>query len=414
MADSLEREPVRPAAKFQRRKDEIVRLAVGVLNVKGVRGMTLADVASQLDLVPTAVSYYFRRKEDLAAACFQLAIARYNEFAACAAVEPTPEAKVRTYFREYADLFRAIYEGRAEPIATFNDVRMLYDPAVNASYTEMFRGVRRLINSPGAPALERRERNARTHLLLSQAFWAAVWLPRYNSRDHARMTDRLSDILANGLSAKRGAWSPKLLDVRTSDAGGGAPTNGAFLRAATELINEKGYLGASVQKIAEVLNVTKGAFYYYNQAKDDLVGQCFDSTLTLMRATQESADAVTDTGLDNIVSVAASLVRNEVSGAAPLLRTSALTAVPEAMRETVIARFDQVSARFTSVISDGIADGSIRPVDANVAAHMLTAMINAGAELHHWAPGLDPDEALLAYVRPLFDGIFAPGLLAQA
>lgn len=40
---------------------------------------------------------------------------------------------------------------------------------------------------------------------------------------------------------------------------------------------------------------------------------------------------------------------------------------------------------------------------------MATATINAGAELNNWAPGLTPDEALLAYVRPLFHGIFAPG-----
>ena len=35
-------------------------------------------------------------------------------------------------------------------------------------------------------------------------------------------------------------------------------------------MNEHGYLGASVQKISERLNVTKGAFYHHIEAKDDL------------------------------------------------------------------------------------------------------------------------------------------------
>jgi AcrR family transcriptional regulator len=64
--------------KFHRRRDTIVRAAVEVLNAKGVRGMTLADVAARIDLVPTAVMYYFRKKEELAAACFHKAIEQYE------------------------------------------------------------------------------------------------------------------------------------------------------------------------------------------------------------------------------------------------------------------------------------------------------------------------------------------------
>ena len=203
------------------------------------------------------------------------------------------------------------------------------------------------------------------------------------------------------------------INTTNVDDAGGAEMKDGLIRAATDLINERGYLGASVQKISEVLNVTKGSFYHHNQAKDDLVHRCFNATLDLMRVTQEAADKATSSGLENISFVASSLVRNEVSGAAPLLRTSALSAVPEVMRAALISRFDQVSARFASVVSDGIADASIRPVDANVAAHMLTTTINAGAELHHWAPGLDPDEAVMAYIRPLFHGVFTPTLLSS-
>ena len=45
----------------------------------------------------------------------------------------------------------------------------------------------------------------------------------------------------------------------------------AFLKAATRQINEHGYRGASVDRISASLNVTKGAFYHHNEAKDDLV-----------------------------------------------------------------------------------------------------------------------------------------------
>jgi hypothetical protein len=101
-------------------------------------------------------------------------------------------------------------------------------------------------------------------------------------------------------------------------------------------------------------------------------------------------------------------VQYQQAGNLPLLRTSALTTVPETIHADLVRQFDRISHRFASIISDGIADGSIRPVDVNVAAQMTTAMINASAELQHWAPGLTPETAATHYVRPLFEGLLSP------
>jgi hypothetical protein len=53
------------------------------------------------------------------------------------------------------------------------------------------------------------------------------------------------------------------------------------------------------------------------------------------------------------------LIEHQTAGDAPLLRTSALTAVPEAIRAELMQRFDRISYRFASILCDGIADGSI-------------------------------------------------------
>src|ERR1700740_2573863 len=45
---------------------------------KGVKGMTLADVAACVGLITTSVTYYFKKKEALAEACFQDAIDRLD------------------------------------------------------------------------------------------------------------------------------------------------------------------------------------------------------------------------------------------------------------------------------------------------------------------------------------------------
>ena len=59
------------------------------------------------------------------------------------------------------------------------------------------------------------------------------------------------------------------------------------------------------------------------------------------------------------------------------------------------------------MVSDGIGDGSIRHIDAPVAAQILSGTINAGAELRYWAPGLTPRTAELYYVRPMFLGLLS-------
>ncbi len=398
-----------PRSRFERRKAVIVRAAVPIINDKGVRGMTLAEVAGQLNLVPTAVNYYFRRKEDLAAACFQQAIAHYNDLIDRSIEESAAEDRLRAFLHEFANYVAAVDTGGARPIAVFNDVRTIGDAGVNAAYVEMFRRFRRTFSAESVDHPVPLRRNARAHLLISQVFWAVLWLRQYDPADYRRMIDRLSDILINGLAAPGASWVPVDLP-RAEDlietAGG---SREAFLRVATEMINEHGYPGASVSRISARLNVTKGSFYHHIQAKDDLIEQCFGRTLDITRRAQVTADACTTTGLDNLSSLAASMVSRDVSREVPLLRTSALTAVPEGMRSKFIRRFERISARLASVVSDGVADGSIRPVDTNVAAQTITALINASAELHHWAPGVNSANAAEVYARPLFMGLFGKG-----
>ena len=152
----------------------------------------------------------------------------------------------------------------------------------------------------------------------------------------------------------------------------------------------------------------KGAFYYHNDAKNDLVEQCFEETWAAIRAVQAAAmDRATD-GLTSLASQAAHLVEGQVSGEGVLLRTSALAAVPEEMRFRLLAGFDRATFHFASVVSDGISDGSVRAVDVPLAAQMIAGGVNAASELRHWARGITPKQAVEAYVRPLFTGLLEP------
>jgi AcrR family transcriptional regulator len=215
------------------------------------------------------------------------------------------------------------------------------------------------------------------------------------------------DILENGLALGKESWAPHaLLTLEPpADEDKSSASRETFLRAATTLINEQGYLAASVQKISQRLNVTKGAFYHHHDAKDDLVAACFARTFDIMRRAQREAAKLTRTGRENLAAVTSGLIEYQLSGNAPLLRTSALTSVPERIHRSLLIEFDRISGRYALVFSDGIADGSLRPVDSAIAAQMIGCMINASAELHMWAPGVTAETVSRTYARPLFEGL---------
>jgi hypothetical protein len=48
-------------------------------------------------------------------------------------------------------------------------------------------------------------------------------------------------------------------------------------------------------------------------------------------------------------------------------------------------------------------------VDTNIGAQMITALINAAAEVHLWAPGVTQQNVAKIHVRPMFEGLMRGG-----
>ncbi len=404
--------PVLPpqTQRFQEKREAILGAAAVLFNEHGIKGATLADIAASVGLVTNSITYYYRKKEDLAIACFLRSIEVFSRIAEQASKLPSIEARLHEYFRLHVELLAQIEHGEHGQLVQFNDVRALpspHDEQVFSAYTQMFRRVRQLLRGAETQRLSRADMNARAYYLLSLSHWVRAWAGRYETSDFPRVARRVSDIVLKGSGGPGSVWSASSAQEHAwrltddSDA-----TSEAFLRAASELINEQGYRGASIDKISARLNVTKGSFYHHHDNKEDLVFACFERSFGVVRRAQNLADTHFKSGWDRACASARALGRFQLSDEGPLLRLSATSALADAARR---AQVDVAVRRMThhlaSDVVDGMMDGSIRPLDPLIAAQISTVGVNAIAGLQRWAAGANADNVAELYVRPIFIGI---------
>ena len=398
--------------RFQEKREAILDAAARAFNAQGVKGATLGAIAAEVGLVTTSITYYYRRKEDLATACFGRAIDAHRALAERALAEggASVAERVTRYLLLHAELLAAIDEARHPALILFNDIRALPDALASAvfdAYTDMFRGVRALLAGPQTAALGRDALNARAHLLLSMAHWTRGWIGRHETDEYPRVARRVADVVLHGLAGAGRAWPGDQADAGLppppADDGGDA-----FLRAATELVNEQGYRGASVEKISARLHVTKGSFYHHHDTKLDLITACFERSFAVLRHTLKAAEQAEGSGWARACAAAVALVRFQLSGRGPLLRSSATSALPDQDHRAGVHRtMQRLTERIAGVLVDGLVDGSVRPQDPAIAAQWLSATINAAAELRRWVPGVDVDNVTRLYTRPALMGLLS-------
>ena len=401
----------RMTQRYVKKREAILHAAAQLFNQHGVKGATLSDVAGRVGLSTNSITYYYKKKEDLVVACLMRSIEVINDIISVAAESSHAEDRIRQFIRLFFSRLGQIQGDEAPEMMTFRDVQVLGSPhaeVIFAAYTGMFRRVRQLLITDAVTLANRVSLNARSHLLLTLTLGAMTWISRYAPEDYELVATSMSSILIGGLASETSRWRYVALDdalahaPSTSDA-----TQDAFLRAATALINELGYRGASVDRISARLKVTKGSFYHHNPNKADLISECFERTFSVTRHMQMIARSGEGSGWDKLCAVSRALVRYQFSERGPLLRMSAWSELPDDIRDNKLKTINQLGLRFVSLLVDGMKDGSIRPLDQSVAAFQVSGMINASIVLDRWVPDVTAENAVDLFVRPLFLGILS-------
>lgn len=395
----------RKSARFLGKREAILDAATEIMNRRGVHGLTTVEVAEAVDLSTSSVTYYFRVKEQLAAAAFLDTLNRIEQLVEVAAAAPTPRARVESYIRQYFDLHLEIRQGVQRPIAILSDIRALDDTVripLSTHYSAIFRRIRAFFGE--ASSDEHRALNtARAQVLTESMYWLPSWMFGYSYGDLGRVQRKMLEVFDGGLAPEGGGWSPELMSIERDD--GVASGRASFLKAATRLVSERGYRGASVERIAAELNVTKGSFYHHMNAKDDLVLDCFRHSYATIASVLKGD--IAGAPWHRLSSMLATLLDIQLDGEWPLMRTTALQTLPAEVRVGVYARSDRMAMRFSGILADGITTGGLRPVDPVIASQAILPSLNAAYELHNWARRFESRERAVAiYASTLAYGLY--------
>lgn len=398
-----------PSDKFRRKSDRILDAASDQINRHGIKGLTFAEVARAVGLNTSSVTYYFKRKELLASATYDRCIDRWRALVADAGAEPEPRARVRRLVSDYLALMIAVRRGEAPQLTLLSDMRALDDDnraRLIRSYLTLLWQVADLFD-PATDTLERGRNLASAQILIDILHWSRTWLTNYSDADCIRVEKRLMEYIEHGFALPGGTWSPAFAAPDLPVAQSEVNNRETFLRAATHLINLRGYRGASVARISAHLGVSKGSFYHHLSGKDGLILDCFARSYSRVSAAQYAAINRPGTNWQRLTTTIDTLLSAQFDARFPLLRTTAMQALPEDMRPQIIRRSDRMAQRFAGMMIDGISEGSIRSVDPLIVSQCLMAGLNAAFDFQFWAKDkLAPEDALRTYARPLAFGLF--------
>lgn len=158
----------------------------------------------------------------------------------------------------------------------------------------------------------------------------------------------------------------------------------ALLDAAAAEFNLYGVSGASLPRIARAVGLTRAALYYYFESREDLAYRCYERACATTAGDLAAAEQAGGDGLSRVQH----FVLHALDPArAPGVVPSEIARLDAQQRERIEQAQGRNVATLMRFIREGVADGSIRDCDAEIAAQAIFGMIYWAPLAEEWAEG---------------------------
>jgi AcrR family transcriptional regulator len=163
-----------------------------------------------------------------------------------------------------------------------------------------------------------------------------------------------------------------------------------ILKSAAAAFRHRGYHGASVEEIAQALEMTKGNLYYYFKNKEAILFACHQYSLDLLLGVfdevQKSADPA-DQKLRRLIQAFVHMILDELHGTALFLDLEALS---KPHLRQIVRRRDEFDRGLRQILREGMRTGVFTEGDPKLLGFAILGAIN-------WIPRwFDPRGAALS------------------
>jgi len=409
--------PFSKGRQHQLKFQAILSEAAQLFNWQGSRATTLADIAGSMQLTKTCVYYYVKTKEDLIYQCYVSSCAMWLDHVQAAnqlqgnGIEKIISL-VKRHFYQYIDTL----QGVGPHYALLSEISALdaeHAEDIVQRWSNIFADCQQMVEQGIDEGLiEDLDPAVIVTGIFSILQWFPVWLNRSHGANPEPVIEGVLDILVNGLSAQKHQFDdiqfPQLSGLQLDSFDREYQSHikrEAFYRVGAIYFNQKGYKGTSLDEIANSLDVTKGAFYYHIKNKEELLYQCFNRSLDVESRLLNKAGASQANGLKKIELSLRYLFNIQFSEQGPLIRYRALPSLDEQHRKAVLKANKNNSKILGTYIDQGFADGTLRPMDVDIAQNVLSGAVEASPELANWIADIRAPEVSAAYFNLFINGL---------
>lgn len=156
----------------------------------------------------------------------------------------------------------------------------------------------------------------------------------------------------------------------------------AVLLAAVRMFNARGYHAASLDDVAASLGISKPTIYHYLGNKEQVLVECVNRGLSMLREAADAATGAPGSGHDRLRAflLRYACINMDDFGRCVIRTNEEVLSMDSATRFR--ARKREIDAAVRGMIAEGIADGSIVPVDVRFASFALAGALNWPARWH--------------------------------
>jgi AcrR family transcriptional regulator len=179
----------------------------------------------------------------------------------------------------------------------------------------------------------------------------------------------------------------------------------AVLQTAAELFLEKSYTRASLNDVAERLDITKPALYHYFRNKEEILLECYRWGTTLIGDILNEISGSGGTGRAKVEAFIYSYARVMTVNFGRCVMRLDEGDLSEGARHEVRSHKRKIDRRLRSFLQEGVEDGSIVSCDVKLAAFSIAGALNWIGMWYEPEGSLSAEEIATQFARTLTYGL---------